>query len=280
MSKKTAAELAASVSQLPSLEPVIARLLASFEDGEVDNNVLANEISQDQALVARVLRLANSSFYGLQSQVSSIREAVMVLGFRNVRAAVVAIAVTRCFVDRHVPGFNAMEFWKHSTAVGIAAREIARRCRRPADVAFTAGIVHDIGVLVLMSVAPDEMACVLEYGRQHGCMVRDAERAVLGTDHPTIGACLAKRWNLPAVLAEAIALHHSPEDATADSIANLVHLADITVRALGVSGDESVVVPPLSDTVLHRLAIDSNDLKEIMTAVEADLDPAYHALFS
>lgn len=279
MSRKTANEIAAAVRQLPSLEPVVVRLLASFEDSDVDTNVLAHEVAQDQALVARVLRLANSSFYGLQARVGSLREAVMVLGFRNVRAAVVAIVVTRCFVARNVPGFDFVTFWKHSTAVGIAAREIARRCRRPEDVAFTAGLVHDIGVLALLSVAPAEMAEVLAYGRQHGCKIRDAERALLGIDHSEVGACLARQWQWPASLGDSIALHHEPDDATADSLANLVHLADVTVRALGVAGDASAAVPQVSDMVLSRLAINSDDLKGVMAVVEAELEAAYRELF-
>lgn len=276
---KTATEIVSDVRQLPSLEPVIVRLLESFDHGDPDANALSHDIAQDQALVARVLRLANSPFYGLQSRVDSIREAVMVLGFRNIRAAVVAIAVTRCFVNRHVPGFDAAHFWRHSMAVGIVAREIARYCRRPTEIAFAAGIVHDIGVLVLMSVAPKEMAAVLDYGRTHRCMIRDAEQAVLGTSHPEIGACLAERWAFPISLRDAIQHHHDPEDATADSLANLVHVADVTVRALGLRGDDSTGLPRVSETALNRLAISSDELQEIIGVVEKDLEPAYQAFF-
>ena len=110
-------------------------------------------------------------------------------------------------------------------------------------------------------------------------MIRDAERAVLGVDHPVVGASLARRWGLPASLVDAIALHHAPDDATADSLANLVHLADVTARALGVSGDDGVTVPPVSDMALSRLAINSDDLKGVMAVVQAEVDSAYQALF-
>lgn len=276
---KNAQEIVDSVRQLPSLEPVINRLLASFEQTDIDLAHLAAEVAHDQALVARVLRLANSPFYGLTSRVGSIREAILVLGFRNVRAAVLAIALTRCFIDRHVPGFDAAEFWRHSTAVGIAARELARRCHREDDVAFTCGVIHDIGVLVLMSIAPDEMARVLEYCREHGCMIRDGERAVLGVDHPAVGALMARKWAFPAELCDGIEWHHAPDDATADSLANIVHLADVVVRAMGVPGDESRVVPRVSDVALNRLGLSSQELGEVMTAVADDLDAIHDALF-
>lgn len=276
---KSTQEIVDSVRQLPSLEPVINRLLASFEQSDIDVAHVAAEIAHDQALVARVLRLANSPFYGLASRVGSLKEAVLVLGFRNVRAAVVAIALTRCFVDRHVPGFDAREFWLHSTAVGIAAREIARRSRREDDVAFTCGVIHDIGVLILMTVVPGEMARVLEYCREHGCMIRDGEQALLGVDHSAIGALLARKWGLPAELCDGIAMHHTVDEATAESLANIVHLADVTVRAMGVSGDESRVVPRVSDVALHRLGLTSHDLGAVMSAVAGDLESIHEALF-
>lgn len=276
---KTAQEIVGDVRQLPSLEPVISHLLASFEQSDIDLAHVAADISRDQALVARVLRLANSPFYGLATRVGSIKEAVLVLGFRNVRASVVAIALTRCFIDRHVPGFDAHEFWRHSTAVGIAARQIARRCRLAEDVAFTCGVIHDIGVLVLMTIAPDDMARVLAYCREHGCMMRDGEQAVLGVNHAQIGALLAQKWGLPANLCDGIAMHHAPDEATADSLANVVHLADVAVRAMGLSGDESRFVPRISEVALHRLGLTAGDLGAVMAAVAADLDAIHDALF-
>lgn len=276
---KSAQEIVDSVRQLPSLEPVINHLLASFEQSDIDVAHVAADIARDQALVARVLRLANSPFYGLASRVGSIKEAVLVLGFRNVRAAVVAIALTRCFIDRHVPGFDAREFWRHSTAVGIAARELARRCGRQEDVAFTCGVIHDIGVLVLMTIAPDEMARVLGYCRENGCMIREGERAVIGLDHAVVGGQLARKWGLPAELCDGIEMHHSPDDATADSLANIVHLADVVVRAMGLSGDESRIVPRVSDVALNRLGLSSGDLGVVMAAVAGDLDAIHDALF-
>lgn len=276
---KTALEIVGEVRQLPSLEPVITHLLASFEQPDIDLAHVASDIASDQALVVRVLRLANSPFYGLASRVGSIKEAVLVLGFRNVRAAVVAIALTRCFVDRHVAGFDAREFWRHSTAVGIAAREIARRCRRPDDVAFTGGVIHDIGVLVLMTVAPVEMARVLAHCREHGSMIREAEQAVLGVDHAAVGALLVRKWGLPAELCDGIAMHHAPDDATADSLANILHLADVTVRTMGLPGDESRLVPRISEVALNRLGLTASDLGGVMTAVAEDLDAAHDALF-
>lgn len=277
---RSASDIVDRVRQLPSLEPVINHLLASFEQSDIDVAHVAADIALDQALVARVLRLANSPFYGLAARVGSIKEAVLVLGFRNVRAAVVAIALTRCFIDRHVPGFDAREFWRHSTAVGVAARELARRCGREEDMAFTGGVIHDIGVLVLMTIAPDEMARVLEYCRQHGCMIRDGERVVLGVDHAALGALMARKWGLPAELCDGIALHHTPDDATADSLANIVHLADVIVRTMGLSGDESRIEPRVSDVALNRLGLTGSDLGAVMTVVAADLDAIHDALFS
>jgi HD-like signal output (HDOD) protein len=268
-----------SLGQLPALRPVVVKLLASFDDPRIDTQSLVHEIAEDQALCVRVLRLANSSFYGLPTHVDALREAVMILGFRTVRAVTVAVSLTECFSARPLAGIDPLAFWRHCAAVGMASREIAAITHRQADVAFTAGVIHDIGLLALLWLYPQAMAGAMANCRDQRVGVVVGEREALGVDHPQVGALLAARWGLPAVLAEAIRYHEQPDDATADSLADVVHVANGIVQQYGLP--ELAGLPPasISDLAMNRLGLGTPEVHRIVERLDADLDVTFQALF-
>ena len=139
------AQIAAHLKDLPSLPVAVTELLASFDNEEVEISRIAQLIARDQALTARVLRVANSSFYGLQSRVSTINEAVVVLGFRAVRSMVLAVGLSARFSAAHCGGFDPSAQLRHGVGVGLAARVLARLSGHNPELAFTGGILHDIG---------------------------------------------------------------------------------------------------------------------------------------
>lgn len=269
----------AGLRQLPSLPVVVLEVLETFEQGdEVDIDELARRIARDQAIAARVLRIANSSFYGLQKRVGTVQEAVVVLGFRSVRAMVMSVAATSSFPQRECRGFNHTAFWRHCVGVGLCARTLAVPARMNADLAFTAGLMHDIGRLVLVTCFPAQYGEVLDYRSKHDCPVLVAERDVLGLDHAAVGGVLAERWKFSLALREAIAGHHAPQDYTASSLAGLVHVADMTAHALGLSGEENELVATLVDVAWNRLGIDWQQYKGVLAQVERDFDEACQTL--
>lgn len=269
-------ELLGRVRQLPALPDVVVKVLQTFAEEDPDLDRLVREIAHDQALVTRVLRLANSPFYGLQSRVGTLHDAITVLGFRNVRAAVAGVAVMRCFAAPRYADFDSTAFWNHSTAVALAARAVARIARQPEELAFTAGLVHDVGVLALLTAFPDRMAAVLSYGRQHDCFIREAERDVLGLDHAVAGEALLRHWHFPEPICAAVLGHHDPEEI--GSLADVVHVADIVAHAVAAAEHAGGHVPPLAEVAFNRLGLGVVKLKRVMQEVARDFEPACQAL--
>ena len=146
------------LDDLPSLPAVVMELLTCIDQDDVDISVLAKKVSHDQALTAKTLRLANSSTYGLQVKVTTIQQAITFLGFQTTRNLITAAAVTGCFAQGLCKGFDDKAFWRHSIATAVCARVLARRMRFNQDYAFTAGLLHDIGRLVLVTMYPEQYA--------------------------------------------------------------------------------------------------------------------------
>ncbi len=266
------------LKQLPSLPSVVSELLASFGNEDVDVGRIAQQIAHDQGLTARVLRVANSSFYGLQSRVGTINEAVVVLGFRAVRSMVLAVGMSGAFRPGQCPGFDGHAYLRHGVAVGLAARAIAPFSRHNPELAFTGGILHDVGELLLASSFSTQYAEVLAYRKQHDCFMVEAERDILGLDHAEVGGLLADTWHFPAALHEAVALHHVPASAPAGSLADLIHVADGIAHALGMALAQDEMVMPLERTAWLRLGLDSEKLGRILPQIERDMDETYQAL--
>ena len=269
-------QVLAAVRQLPALPDIVLKVLQTFQQDDPDIDLLAREIGHDQALAARVLRLANSPFYGLQSRVGTLHDAITVLGFRNVRAAVAGVAVMRCFAPDRCSGLDMVAFWNHSTAVALASRAVARSSQLPEELAFTAGLVHDVGVLALLSAFPGPMAEVLAYARQHDCFLREAERDVLGLNHATVGDALLRHWHFPEAICTAVLGHHDSDDV--GGLADVVHVADVLVHAMAATENSGGHVPPLADLAFNRLGLSVVKLKQVMLDVSRNYEPACQAL--
>lgn len=267
-------QISTRLKALPALPTVVCELLASFGKEEMDIGHLSRQISWDQALTARLLRVANSSFYGMQSRVASINDAVVLLGFRAVRSMVLAVSVNGVFRAEHCPGFDPQAYIRHSIATGLAARALALVTGRNPELAFTAGILHDIGELALASCFAEQYAQVLAYREQHDCPLVIAERDVLGIDHAAVGGMLSAIWRFPPSLHSAAADHHSPSGATADSLADITHVADAIAHSLGLSMTADEMVLPLDQTAWQRLGLDGEKITRVLQQVTDGMDEA------
>jgi putative nucleotidyltransferase with HDIG domain len=255
MNRLTPEQLAAGVQDLPSLPAVVMELLSSIEQDDVDISVLAKKVSYDQALTAKTLRLANSSTYGLQVKVTTIQQAITFLGFQTTRNLITAAAITGCFPSGRCVGFHDKAFWRHSIATAACARALARRMRFNQDIAFTAGLLHDIGRLVLVTGHPDAYAQVVAWHAQHGGDWQDAEQAILGIDHVDAGVALADHWNFSSTMRQAIAYHHAPDIHGAGFLATIVHVANAIVHALDLAGEDDELVPRVSSVAWDAMGL-------------------------
>ena len=265
-------DLIKNLEDLPSLPAVVMELLSSIDQEDVDISVLAKKVSHDQALTAKTLRLANSSLYGLQVKVTTIQQAITFLGFQTTRNLITAAAVTGCFAEGQCPGFDDKAFWRHSIATAACAKVLARRMRFNQDYAFTAGLLHDIGRLVLVSSYPALYQQVLTYRDANDCAVLDAERAVLGVDHVVAGVALAEHWNFSDTMKMAIQQHHDPEAPGAGFLATIIHVANAIVHALDLAREENDLVPAVSSAAWTALGLNEEAYLHVFRETELQFE--------
>lgn len=271
------AELLAALRDLPPLPSVVLELVVSLGHEELSASQYAAKISRDQALAARTLRLANSSFYGRGRQVHSIAEAISVLGLRTVRGVVLAAGVAGGF--RRHPGFDHGAFWRHSIGSALCAQALAGELGRDdADLAFTVGLLHDIGRLALANELTSAYAEVEQWRRDHDCPDGDAERAVLGIDHAEVGGLIAQHWNFAPSIVDAIRHHHAPSHGTEATLTGIAHVADAVAHALGLAGNADEAVPTLALPVWAACHLDDAACMRLFANTEAQFRIVCEAL--
>ncbi len=271
-------ELLAALRDLPPLPSVVLDLVESLGHEELGAAQYAAKISRDQALAAKTLRLANSAFYGRGRQVRSVAEAIGVLGLRTVRGVVTAAGLASGF--RRHPGFDHDAFWRHSIASALCAQALADELRRDdADLAFTVGLLHDIGRLALASAFAPAYAEADRWRRDKDCHACDAERAVLGIDHAEVGGLIARQWNFAPAIVDAIREHHAPQDAAGLSLTGIAHVADAIGHALGLAGDADEAVPTLVLPVWAACGLDDAACMRLFAHAETQFQTLCEALF-
>ena len=191
-------EILDNLHQLPAIPAVVQELIQNFDNPALDSQHLAQKISQDQALVAKVLRVANSAFYGLPRQVGSTQEAVVVLGFSTVRSLVLSAGFIDAFsASTPTACVDREHYWQRSLVIATYARAVAKCLRQDSEMAFSAGLLHDIGIMVLDVCAHERFAVVWKNAQGDGDELIQAERAAFGFDHAELGAEVARRWKFP-----------------------------------------------------------------------------------
>lgn len=265
-------ELVRDLQALPSLPAVVMELLGEIDQEDVDISVLAKKVSHDQALTAKTLRLANSSLWGLHVKVTTIQQAITFLGFQTTRNLITAAALTGVFREGQCAGFNDKAFWRHSIATAVCCKVIARRVRLNQDYAFTAGLLHDIGRLVLVSTFPRHYEEVLAYRAAHDTTVLEAERAVMKLDHVVAGATLAEHWHFSDTMQMAITYHHEPEIPGAGVLAAIVHVANAVVHALDLGDEEDELAPAVSAVAWHTLGLSEDAYWHVFRETELQFE--------
>ncbi|NUN95610.1 MAG: HDOD domain-containing protein [Candidatus Omnitrophica bacterium] len=238
------------IREIPPLPEVTTKVLQMTNDPDVSAAELNRVISTDEALTANVLKLCNSAYYGLPRVISSVTQAIMYLGFQTVRNMVLSTAVDHVYAKVDLSAYNHTQngLSEHSFAVAVASQVISKRLRPGlGDTAFTAGLLHDVGKIVLAKYVRGSKERLIELsGSPH--ITRDAELEILGTDHAQVGSQIADHWNFPQELTLAIGYHHNPEDARGRPLlAVITYLANNVVLRLGNGLLSGPVVLPISE---------------------------------
>lgn len=258
------------INHLPRPSATIGALLRCLDDENSSAGVLARIIANDQALVARLLRIANSPFYGLRGKIESIPDAIAVLGLRSVHTLATASAFSETFDAISASGFEPEIFRRHSLATAIAARTLARRMNQGEGGAFVAGLLHDLGRLMLACFFPAHWDAAIRYQEIRGCSYHEAEKAVANIDHAEIGGVLGEHWHFPVAICQAMAMHHRPDELGNKGLVSVVHLGDALAHALDLSRDVVESVPQISEECWLKADIAWRDSQEIFGEIERE----------
>lgn len=259
--KKRYQRIIQDLGQIPTMPTIAAKVMQIVNDPHSSAEDVAKFISRDVALTSKVLRLANSAFYGIPRTISSVNSAIVILGFNTIRSLVLSASVLKVFPSK--PGlvaFDRKAFWKHSFMVGIASRMLAQIYRRKKmvdmETAFSAGLLHDIGKIILEQYANEDYAPVLKAAKEKNLPLVMVEKSLLGMSHADVSGMLIDKWQMPNELRMPIVNHHSPlEDKDTQDMASIVHYANHLCHAMGSGCMENETYAPLVQEVEAYLAL-------------------------
>lgn len=257
---------ARNLPSLPAVSKKVGELLEKPTSSAADFGVI---ISQDQALSSKLLKLVNSALFGLSEHVESISRAVALVGFRQIRDLVTGMSVIQSFKGLESDSLNMKAFWEHSLACGVSSQVLAVYLQLPAaETCFTAGLLHDVGKLVLLANNAAEYNEVLRLN-QDGVLNGDAERRIFDLSHAELGARLAAMWNYPPSFQDAVAFHHRPDlSGGFQVLTSIVHISDVIVHSLelGYSGEQ--FVPPLNMEACGAIGLRTSMLAPAIERIE------------
>ncbi len=258
-------QLIAKVHDVPTLPSTVLRVMQMIEDPLCSTAELSRVILADPALAAKVLRLANSAYYGFRQKISNIPQAVTLLGFATLKNALLSAAVFDLFRLSTTTGLDMGALWKHSVAVATASKLVAKRVRYPnSEKAYTAGLMHDIGKIMIARYLPTSMATITKAVRDEQLAMYDAEQRALGLAHPGFGAWVMSRWNLPTPLVEAVEFHHHPTRAQYSfDLAGIVYLANILTHRAGIGSGGDPLIREVDPLVTQYFGLNEAAMKDL-----------------
>jgi len=270
MSLASAQKLVAGITQVASLPEIYFKIETALEDPKSSNQKIADILSEDSALTARILRLANSSFFNFPGRIDNVTQAITIIGTRQMREVVLASSIVGVFKDVPKELIDMNNFWRHSIGCGLACRVMAT-LRREANIetAFVTGLLHDIGRLILYKERSKDMAKLLDYCHNHNALLVEAERKHFGYDHADVGALLLKEWRLPKRIIETTFSHHRPHRAkeyVAESA--MVHVGNILALSLQMGSSGESFVPPLADDAWQQLGLELDNIDMVLNEME------------
>lgn len=261
--------LIASVPKIPAPSPSVARLLELLARPDSDNDDMIKVVRQDGVMSAKLLGLCNSAAYGLSAPVSSIEQAVLLLGHLEIHRLVMSVGFSGA-LSPAMPGYAMQdgELWRHSLLTAytaVAVTDLAKRSSVDPSIAYTAGLIHDIGKIVithaLTPAAQANLRQMIDFGNKS---LLEAEREIVGCDHAEVGACLLKQWGLPEVLIESVANHHSPVSSPKPALSAVVHVADVIALEAGVSPGVASFAMRVDETAVEALGLDRESIETLI----------------
>lgn len=265
------------IKSLPTLPVVADNIIKLTQNPDSTAFDIAEAISRDQALASRVLRTANSAFYGFPRRITTVSYAIVVLGLNNIRNIVLSTAVMDRFSKTRTDALlDRRDFWKHSLLCGIISQRIADHMGiKTAEEIFMCGLLHDFGKLILDQFFHDEFVEALELSRSENITLMESENRIFGFNHSGVGALVLKKWRLPVSLVKGVEGHHQP-DLTVDHfrIASIVHVADYLCRRIGIGSGGDQVIPDLNKKAYKLVGLTSARIKQMSSRITREFHQA------
>lgn len=244
-------KLVSQMQRLPSIPALYSEMVEKLQNPQTSIEEIGELVARDIGMTAEVLKLVNSSYFGLSQQVSHPVEAVKHLGLDTIKSLVLSIHAVSQFEVINLPNFSTEALWKHSLHTGICARQIAHeeKCEtKLANEAFVAGMLHDVGRMVMAVNLPEQWQSAVKLAQNDGIEVWVAEKKIFGASHSDVGGYLLGLWGLPVPVVEAIALHHEPSLSVEKKFNPLtaVHVANVIMRESADPLEKAS--PPMLDT--------------------------------
>jgi HD-like signal output (HDOD) protein len=267
--------------RLGTLPDIYYKTISAINNPETSLDDIAGIVSKDTTLSAKVLQLVNSSFYSLRQKVDTLTWALALIGTNQLMTIVSGVSAVSLF--KNIPSrlINMASFWEHSIACGTAARLLSGYFPQAmeAERFFVAGLLHDIGRLILVQNLPEQYFQIFRHVRREELFLFTAEEEVFGADHSHIGAALARHWNLPERLAAMIGYHHFPAKQASFVEAAIINLADIIVNALEIGNSGEFFVPVIEPEVCQRLNLDKDILQSIASETDLQLADIFEIIY-
>ena len=270
-------QVVSNIRNLPTPPIVFHQIQKVINDPMVSAGQIAKILQEDPAMSVKVLKLTNSAFYGLSREVESVKQAVVIVGLEAIKNLVLSASVLDMFKGKNIDEDFQDKFWRHSLGVGFCARLLAKRATARGlidpDSAFSGGLLHDIGKVILCCFLPKEHTAVKE-AREANTELDTylLEEQVLGYNHSQIGAILAEQWKLPARLSDAVAFHHHPQVCESDELMPyIINVANYVAKDTFYDKFEKHLVGTVGEGVLDHLQIEEASLE----ALSEDLREEY-----
>jgi putative nucleotidyltransferase with HDIG domain len=258
-------EILDRVKELPAAPDVAWRVMQIVQNEEYEGDDLLRAVEVDPSITSLLLRTVNSSYVGLRQPVGSLQQAIVMLGGRKIVDIVLALSTAKYFTGMR--GGYVLEhrgLWRHSVAVAGACEILSSQTKaKDGGLAFTAGLLHDLGKIVLNAYVEQSSQELIDHTESGECSFLEAEREVLGTDHCEMGALVGEKWKMPESLVVAIAHHHHPSGApegTGRILAHLAHLADAACMTMGIGLGVDGLSYELDAVAMEELGLEESDL--------------------
>ncbi len=266
------------IDQLGTLPTIYAHISELVDSPTSSASDVGKVISGDQGFTAKLLRLVNSAFYGFPSRIDTVSHAVTIIGFKQLKALLLATSVMGMFKNMgNDVSLNMEEFWKHSIGCGLGGRVLAiYSAQESPESYFVAGLLHDIGRMVLLDTYQDRYREVFSEVSENNRLVYEAEMDILGFTHETVGEELISSWNLPKTLRTAVGYHHHPNRVKSPGgHADIVHIADILTHAFEIGSSGERFVPPLAPEAWKRVGLPKSIIESILGKIEEQFEETY-----